>query len=87
MAKETSFSLRSLLDKENWMQTVPNFINWLCNLTNILKFENKEYALNTPVLEEPKIGATVDNVAKHIKHTLDELDVQCLLVRIVGPDL
>ena len=87
MAKETSFSLRSLLEKEKLKADGSNFTDWFCTVTIVLRREKKEYVLNTPVPEQPKAEATVESVTKYTKHTEDELDVQSLLVGIMGPEL
>ena len=87
MAKETSFSLRSLLEKEKLSTDGSNFMDWFHSLTIVLRHEKKEYVLDTPIPEVPKPGATVDDVTKRIKHIEDELDVQNLLVGIMCHDL
>ncbi|XP_078165531.1 uncharacterized protein LOC144560241 [Carex rostrata] len=87
MAKELSFSLRTLLEKEKLNTDGSNFTDLFRNLTIVPRREKKEYILNTPFPNEPKSSATVDEVTKYAKQKEDELDVQSLLVGIMGPDM
>ena len=88
MAKENSFSLRSLLEKQTLNADGSNFTDWYRTLTIVLRQEKKEYVLNTPSpAAEPKTGGTADELTQYIKHKEDELDVQNLLVGIMSPEL
>jgi len=87
MAKETSFSLRSLLEKQTLKADGSNFTDWFRTLTIVLRREKKEYVLNTPVTAVPAADGKAEDVAKYNKHIEDELDVQSLLVGIMGPEL
>jgi gag-polypeptide of LTR copia-type len=87
MAKENSFSLRTLLEKEKLKPDGTNFTDWFRALTIVLRREKREYALHTPVPAQPAIGCTAEELTKYNKHKEDELDVQSLLVGIMGPEL
>jgi hypothetical protein len=56
-------------------------------LTIILRHEKLEYVLNTLIPTQPAVGCTANEVTMYNKHKEDELDVQSLLVGIMGPEL
>ena len=87
MAKETSFSLRSLLEKEKLKEDGSNFTDWFRTLTIVLRRDKKEYVLRSPVPAAPGTEAEAEDVTKYTKHLDDELDVQNLLVSIMDPEL
>ncbi|XP_078151434.1 uncharacterized protein LOC144546757 [Carex rostrata] len=87
MAKETSFSLRSLLEKQTLKEDGSNFTDWFRTLTIVLRREKKEYVLNSPVPAEPGTNGKPEDITKYNKHKEDELDVQGLVVSIMGPEL
>ena len=49
MSSQSSFSLRSLLEKEKLTFNGANFLDWHRNLRLALRFEKKEYLLTTPI--------------------------------------
>ena len=66
MAKETSFSLRSLLKKEKRKRTDP--ISPIGSVPSLSYSDTrKEYFLKTPVPEQPKIDTTGEDVTKYTK--------------------
>jgi hypothetical protein len=87
MAKEISFSLCPLLEKEKLKADISNFIDWLCILTIVLRCDRKEYILNTPILAEPRAVTIIENITMYTNHNEYELDVQSLLVGIMGYEL
>lgn len=87
MAKETSFSLRSLLDKEKLKNDGSNFLDWHRALRIVLKHEKKEYVLTTPLPKEPGAKPSKEAKDKYDKNMDDELDVSCLLVATMCPEL
>jgi gag-polypeptide of LTR copia-type len=87
MAKESSFSLHSLFEKQTLKADGSNFTDWFCTLTIVLRRDKKEYVLNSPVPVAPKADGKTDEVALYNKHKKDELDVQSLLVGIMSPEL
>ena len=86
MSSNSSFNLRSLLEKEKLNGT--NFVDWNRNLRIILRQEKKEYVLDTPYLDEPQ-NAMHNTNAYHscVKHTDDAVDVQCLMLACINSDL
>jgi hypothetical protein len=87
MAKENSFSLRALLEKEKLKPDGTNFTDWFRALIIVLRREKYEYTLHTPVPVQPVTGCTAEVLTKYNKHKKDELDVQSLLVGIMDPEL
>ena len=87
MAKEMNFSLRSLLEKDKLKVDGSNFTDWLRALTIVLRREKKDYVKKTPVPAVPGAEAKAEDVTKYTKHHDDELDIQNLMIGIMGPEL
>jgi hypothetical protein len=51
MSSNSSFNLRSILEKEKLNGT--NFVDWNQNLRIVLRQEKKEYVLDMPYPDEP----------------------------------
>ena len=86
MSSNSSFKLRSILDKEKLNGT--NFVDWNRNLRIVLRQEKKEYVLDTPYPDEPQNVAHNSNVYRaYVKHTDDAVDVQCLMLACMNSEL
>ncbi|KAJ1257246.1 hypothetical protein BS78_K143600 [Paspalum vaginatum] len=81
----SGFNLRSILDKEKLSET--NFPNWYRNVRIVLKHLKKEYVLGQPYPEEPKSGASAADRMAYDKHCNDSLDVGCLMLATMSPNL
>ncbi|KAK8572903.1 hypothetical protein V6N13_048461 [Hibiscus sabdariffa] len=77
--------LRSLLEKEKLNDI--NFLDWFCNLRIVLKQERKEYVIEEPVPDEPAANASSVDKDKFKKHMDDMLDVGCLMLSTMTPEL
>ncbi|KAK8621889.1 hypothetical protein V6N13_097517 [Hibiscus sabdariffa] len=84
MANNT-ISLRSLLENENLNGI--NFLDWFRNLKIVLKLEINEYVIKEPVLNEPGANAPRAEKDKFKKHVDDMLDVRCLMLATITPEL
>ncbi|KAK8593701.1 hypothetical protein V6N12_045776 [Hibiscus sabdariffa] len=84
MANNT-ISLRSLLEKEKLNGI--NFLDWLCNLRIVLKQEMKEYVIEEPVPSDPGANASRADKDKFKKHMDDMVDVECLMLATMTPEL
>ncbi|KAK8708623.1 hypothetical protein V6N13_059661 [Hibiscus sabdariffa] len=78
-------SLRSLLENEKL--NVINFLDWFRNLRIVLKQERKEYVIEEPVPNEPGANAPRANKDKFKKHVEDMVDVGCLMLATMTPEL
>ncbi|OMO97034.1 hypothetical protein CCACVL1_04694 [Corchorus capsularis] len=87
MATNTSntFSLRSVLEKDKLDGL--NFLDWYRNLRIVLKQERKLYVLEEPLSEEPLASAPRAERDAYKKHQDDALDVACLMLATMTPDL
>jgi hypothetical protein len=81
----SAFNLRSLLEKEKLNGA--NFMDWYRNLRIVLKQEKIEYVLIEPYPDDVPIGSTVVDRRAHEKHCNDALNVSCLMLAIMSPDL
>ncbi|KAK8694405.1 hypothetical protein V6N13_071958 [Hibiscus sabdariffa] len=84
MANNT-ISLRSLLEKEKLNGI--NFLDWFCNLRIVLKQERKEYVIEEAVPNDPGPNAPRAVKDKFKKHMDDMLDVGCLMLATMTPEL
>ncbi|KAK8685959.1 hypothetical protein V6N13_124987 [Hibiscus sabdariffa] len=80
-----NLSLRSLLEKEK--PNGINFLDWFRNLRIVLKQERKEYVIEELVPDEPAANAPRDDKEDFKKHIDDMLDVTCLMLATMSPEL
>ncbi|XP_024990602.1 uncharacterized protein LOC112524891 [Cynara cardunculus var. scolymus] len=78
-------TLRSILEKEKLNGT--NFIDWYRNLRIVLKAEKKLYVLEQQIPKEPNSSAPRTERDTFKKHDEDALDVSCLMLITMKPDL
>jgi hypothetical protein len=79
------FNLRSVLEKENLNAT--NFIDWYRNLRIVLRQEKKEYVLEEAYPDDLPDNANAAERRAYEKHCNDSLDVSCLILATMSPDL
>ncbi|KAK8983773.1 hypothetical protein V6N11_009559 [Hibiscus sabdariffa] len=84
MANNT-ISLRSLLEKEKLNGI--NFLDWFRNLRIVLKQERKEYVIEKDVPIDLGADASTADKDKYKKHMDDMLDVGCLMLATMTPEL
>ncbi|KAJ9561493.1 hypothetical protein OSB04_006653 [Centaurea solstitialis] len=80
-----NISLRSILEKDKL--TGSNFLDWERNLMIVLRHERKWYFLEEPLGEAPPANAPAAARNAHKKHSDDLLDVACLILATMSPDL
>ncbi|KAJ9538800.1 hypothetical protein OSB04_031533 [Centaurea solstitialis] len=80
-----NLSLRSILEKDKL--TGSNFHDWERNLMIVLRHERKWYVLEEPLGEAPPANAPAAARNAHKKHSDDLLDVACLMLATMSPDL
>jgi hypothetical protein len=85
MAPSKDFSLRTILAKDKLNGT--NYTDWIRNLRIILKDEKKEEVLDTPLPEEPDESATLAEKNAYKKAWDVHLEVGCLMLACMEPDL
>ncbi|KAK8606395.1 hypothetical protein V6N13_030678 [Hibiscus sabdariffa] len=84
MANNT-ISLRSLLEKEKLNGI--NFLDWFRNLRIVLRQERKEYVIEEAVPNDPGPNASRADKDKFKKHMDDMVDVGCLMLATMTPEL
>ncbi|KAK8597151.1 hypothetical protein V6N12_065627 [Hibiscus sabdariffa] len=80
-----TISLRSLLEKDKLNDI--NFLDWFRNLRIVLKQERKEYVTEEAVPNDPGPNASRADKDKLKKHMDDMLDVGCLMLATMTPEL
>jgi hypothetical protein len=85
MAPSKEFSLGTILEKDKLNGA--NYTNWIRNLRIILKAEKKEEVLDTPLPEEPDENATLAEKNTYKKAQDVDLEVGCLMLACMEPDL
>ena len=78
-------SLCSILEKDKLTRT--NFLDWECNLRIVLRHERKWYVLEEPVGEAPPANATATVRNAYQNHSNDLVDVGCLMLATMSPEL
>ncbi|XP_017609417.1 uncharacterized protein LOC108455356 [Gossypium arboreum] len=84
-ANTNTLSLRSVLenDKLNGL----NFLDWFRNLRIVLKQERKLYVNEQPLPNEPPANASRADRDVYKKHLNDMVDVRCLMLATMNPEL
>jgi gag-polypeptide of LTR copia-type len=86
MANNTNtLSLRSVLEKDKLNGL--NFMDWHRSLRIVLKQERKLYVLENQVPNEPAASATQAEKDAYKKHSNDAIDVACLMLATMTPEL
>lgn len=80
-------SLRSVLEKDKLKENGSNFLDWFRSLRIVLKQERKLYVLDDPIPEEPASDATKAVKDKYKKLLDDSIDVGCLMLATMCPEL
>ncbi|KAG8490824.1 hypothetical protein CXB51_013933 [Gossypium anomalum] len=86
MAANTNIlSLQSVLEKDKLNGL--NFLNWFRNLRIVLKQEQKLYAIEKPLSDEPPTNASRADKDAYKKHLDEMVDVGCLMLATMNPEL
>ena len=83
--KTKMFSLRMILEKDKLNGT--NYTDWIRNLRIVLRAEKKEEVLDTPLPEELDENATLAVRNAYKKAWDADLEVSCLMLACMEPDL
>jgi hypothetical protein len=81
----SAFNLRSLFEKEKLNGA--NFMDWYHNLRIVLRQEKIEYVLLELYLEDLPTGSSVTDHRAHEKRCDDALNISCLMLATMSPDL
>jgi hypothetical protein len=81
----TSFTLRSILEKDKLNGI--NYTDWIRNLRIILRAKKKEDVLDTPLPQEPADDATAAVKNAYKKACDNNLEVSCLMLACMEPEL
>ena len=81
----TPFALRSVLEKDKLNGT--NYSDWIRNLRIVLRADKKEDVLDTPLPPVPADDATAAVKAAYKKAFDANLEVSCLMLACMEPDL
>jgi hypothetical protein len=74
-----------LLEKEKLNEA--NFMDWYRNLRIVLRQEKIEYVLTEPYPDDLLADSTIADHRAHTKHRDDALNVRCLMLARMSPDL
>ncbi|KAI3751915.1 hypothetical protein L2E82_23009 [Cichorium intybus] len=78
-------SILSLCSKVTMDDT--NYNDWIRNIKMALRFENKEYVLETELIEVDPDTATPEEVTSYQKHYDDPSKVACIVIATMNPKL
>ncbi|KAL4367915.1 hypothetical protein GQ457_05G023530 [Hibiscus cannabinus] len=90
--QNNNLSLRSIIEKEKLNDI--NFLDWyrkleigVTHMRVVLNQERKEYVIKEYIPIEPATNASRDDKDKFEKHMDDMLDVECLILVTITPEL
>ena len=83
--KNNPFSLRLILEKDKLNGT--NYTDWIRNLRIVLRVDKKKDILDTPLLQEPAEDAPADDWRDYREAWDADLEVSCLMLACMEPDL
>ena len=78
-------TLRSILEKDKLNSK--NFLDWYRNLRIVLKHERKLYVIDQAIPDEPAPDAPRVERNTFNKHKEDSLDVTCIMLATMEPEL
>ena len=81
----STVSLRSILEKDKLNRT--NFLVWFFKLRIVLTQQRKLYVLDRPIPKEPAKDAPKVQKDAYEKHLNDSLEVSCLMLDTMVPEL
>ncbi|KAI3780034.1 hypothetical protein L2E82_09888 [Cichorium intybus] len=64
-----------------------NYNDWIRNIMMALRFEHKEYVLETELVEIDPDTATPEEIAQCTKHSDDATKVACIMIATMNPEL
>ncbi|KAI3523823.1 hypothetical protein L1887_02255 [Cichorium endivia] len=64
-----------------------NYNDWICNIRMALRFEHKEYVLETELVDVDPDTATPEEIASYTKHSDDATKVACIMITTMSPEL
>ena len=64
-----------------------NYNDWIRNIKMALRYENKEYVLETELVDIDPETATPEEIALYQKHSDDATKVACIMIAIMNPEL
>lgn len=79
------FTLRSVLEKDKLNGT--NYADWIRNLRIVLRAEKKEHVLDNPLPDEPAENAPIAERNAYRKALDADLEVSCLMLACMEPEL
>ena len=82
---QSLFALRSVLEKDKLNGT--NYTDWVRNLRIVLRAERKEHVLDTPIPAVPAENATAAVKNAYKRASDDSLEVSCLMLATMEPEL
>ena len=64
-----------------------NYNDWIRNIKMALRFEHKEYVLETELVDVDTETATPEEIAAYTKHSDDATKVACTMIATMNPEL
>ncbi|KAI3739155.1 hypothetical protein L2E82_29552 [Cichorium intybus] len=64
-----------------------NYNDWIRNIKMVLRFEHKEYVLETELVDVDTETATPEEIAAYTKHSDDPTKVACIMIATMNPEL
>ena len=87
MARNSSFPLAAILEKEKLHESGTNFVDWYRNVRIVLRGAKKEYVLDATLGDPPADDATEDTQNVYQSRSDDYIAVQCVILAAMEPEL
>ena len=87
MARNSTFPLAGILEKDKLHESGTNFVDWYRNVRIVLKGCKKDYVLEATLGDSPNENATEEAMNPFYQRSDDYIDVQCAMLPAMEPEL
>ena len=87
MARNSTFPLAGILDKDKLHESGTNFVDWYRNVRIVLKGYKKDYVLEETLGDSPNENATEEAMNLFYQRSDDYIGVQYAVLTMMEPEL
>ena len=87
MARNSTFPLAGILDKDKLHESGTNFVDWYRNVRTVLRGCKKDYVLEATIGDSPDDNATEEAMNLFYQRSDDYIVVRCAMLAAMEPEL